>query len=727
MAVPQQYASIILAAVPQQYHSRRSDATAVPFSSQCHISTIPDASPQQQYHSFPTYVVMPQQWALEFKALADWFKETGQTQPRQHVECAQERQLAEWINHQRVAYFQGSMKADRVEMFNAMPGWSWSPRADQWEEWYEMAEVWFYHPPWSRENPRTCYPRERKLVGVLEEEANPEAAVFDDGVDDDTHMFLVQASQLRRWMGRQISSAEVLETSRAQKLNELPEWVWPCRLERLQAEPLWQMMLDKYVSWAGHRFNATASSEPFTEGGTKYERALGQWFHYNVLHLSASMRSKTMLGIVPLPLSRFEKFMRAFRRPGQVSAHFHPQEGCDAEFLARAREELYRIDIEILAKVPRHSYAEYYELSPVGCHSCVPALYSPLNGTLLGAWEASPGLRVHHNFLGWELPLRPEWFRWSGQWNASKPRSDSGNRSNTAKCGETPLTDGGLPALNSALYAASALHGTRISQLMHSGAQRILRAEPSTSGTWPYPYVAKALRECASVAGVHMHPVTAESWSPWGCDLPTLSRDFKAGHGCAVASPWADVASALALTDPFRAFRVGHRKHHVAGFLLRVPYRLGMSQGCHKGRGPCLIWDGRTASPGQWVALLPLRVLPDDPCPAHVSAIHGQARLPLQPLLPTSTCPGYALLCDPHHETPFVLGAAETADLLHACSSSSTANVASGYHEHHCTGALALARPSPLNYDTEIDTVDHACFVLGVEAENCLTSTHLNF
>ena len=195
--------------------------------------------------------------------------------------------------------------------------------------------------------------------------------------------------------------------------------------------------------------------------------------------------------------------------------HFHSERRYNDEIFTGANEVMMRIDMETLAQLPRQgeaiaSFQGCYNLDPIGCADCVPGLYGPLIGTLLGAWEASPGLRVHHNFLGWELPFKPEWFRWPGQWN-SEPHLDYGNLVKTDKYytdqyGKTPLTDGGLPALNSALHAGSALHGTRISQLMCSGARRILSGDKSMrSRTWPHPYIAESLRKCASVADVCMH------------------------------------------------------------------------------------------------------------------------------------------------------------------------------------------------------------------------------
>ena len=43
-------------------------------------------------------------------------------------------QLGEWVNTQRNKHTKGTLDADRQRRLEGLPGWTWDPRADRWEE-----------------------------------------------------------------------------------------------------------------------------------------------------------------------------------------------------------------------------------------------------------------------------------------------------------------------------------------------------------------------------------------------------------------------------------------------------------------------------------------------------------------------------------------------------------------------------------------------------------------
>ena len=40
----------------------------------------------------------------------------------------------QWVNTQRTRHAKGTLDADRQHRLQDLPGWTWDPYADQWEE-----------------------------------------------------------------------------------------------------------------------------------------------------------------------------------------------------------------------------------------------------------------------------------------------------------------------------------------------------------------------------------------------------------------------------------------------------------------------------------------------------------------------------------------------------------------------------------------------------------------
>ena len=145
----------------------------------------------------------------------------------------------------------GSLQSQRTEKLDSVSGWSCNPREDQWESWFELAEAWFYQPPWSRDRPRRYYPRRGQDANQQEIDTIDASCAQDPSIS----MSSEKASQLRRWMSRQHARTHASENGYAARLNGLPEWTWPFTDTALQEDIIWHMMLEKYASWPQHRFN----------------------------------------------------------------------------------------------------------------------------------------------------------------------------------------------------------------------------------------------------------------------------------------------------------------------------------------------------------------------------------------------------------------------------------------------------------------------------------------
>ncbi|MBX7433783.1 Helicase associated domain protein [Mycobacterium sp. Y57] len=51
-------------------------------------------------------------------------------------------QLGTWVDVQRRDHKRGTLRPDRRELLEALPGWTWNPQQDKWEEWFAELQVY---------------------------------------------------------------------------------------------------------------------------------------------------------------------------------------------------------------------------------------------------------------------------------------------------------------------------------------------------------------------------------------------------------------------------------------------------------------------------------------------------------------------------------------------------------------------------------------------------------
>jgi len=72
------------------------------------------------------------QWEAGFSALLAFTGREGHAGvPAQHVEA--DHPTGRWASEQRSAFEAGRLQPDRAARLAALPGWSWNPKADEWE------------------------------------------------------------------------------------------------------------------------------------------------------------------------------------------------------------------------------------------------------------------------------------------------------------------------------------------------------------------------------------------------------------------------------------------------------------------------------------------------------------------------------------------------------------------------------------------------------------------
>jgi hypothetical protein len=100
-------------------------------------------------------------------------------------------QLGNWVGFQRSR--KDKMALDRRQRLEALPGWSWDPRSDQWEEGFSYL----------------------KEFSVREGHCRvPDGYRTDDGY------------QLGKWVGKQRSRKDTMALDRQRRLETLPGWSW---------------------------------------------------------------------------------------------------------------------------------------------------------------------------------------------------------------------------------------------------------------------------------------------------------------------------------------------------------------------------------------------------------------------------------------------------------------------------------------------------------------------
>ena len=72
-------------------------------------------------------------WEEGFQYLSAFVRQEGHARvPDKHHENG--FRLGQWVRIQRSVHKQGKLSPERIERLEALPGWTWDPRSDRWEE-----------------------------------------------------------------------------------------------------------------------------------------------------------------------------------------------------------------------------------------------------------------------------------------------------------------------------------------------------------------------------------------------------------------------------------------------------------------------------------------------------------------------------------------------------------------------------------------------------------------
>jgi superfamily II DNA or RNA helicase len=157
-----------------------------------------EADRQRRLESLPgwTWEVKAEQWEEGFRHLKDYVDQFGDSRVPISYTVGSYK-LGVWVKIQRRGHAKGSLEADRERRLESLPGWSWYPRADQWEEGFG------------------------RLQDYVDQFGDARVPIA----------YTVDGYQLRAWVTKQRSfyAKGTLEADRQRRLESLPGWTWGAR------------------------------------------------------------------------------------------------------------------------------------------------------------------------------------------------------------------------------------------------------------------------------------------------------------------------------------------------------------------------------------------------------------------------------------------------------------------------------------------------------------------
>jgi Helicase associated domain/Helicase conserved C-terminal domain len=154
-----------------------------------------DAKRQRQLQGLPGWIWDSKagQWEKGFTQLLRYVEQHGNALvPASYT--VNGYRLGGWVLTQRISRIEGTIDADRQRRLDEVPGWSWAPKADQWEDGFA------------------------RLLGYVERHGD--ARVPDS--------YMADGYALGAWVGTQRAAHRkgTLVPDRQQRLEELPGWTW---------------------------------------------------------------------------------------------------------------------------------------------------------------------------------------------------------------------------------------------------------------------------------------------------------------------------------------------------------------------------------------------------------------------------------------------------------------------------------------------------------------------
>jgi len=194
-----------------------------------------------------TWDPIADRWEEGFRRLLDYVELHGDALiPRSYK--ANGYPLGLWVKEQRRTHNDGSLDAERDHRLQEVPGWTWNPQADQWEEGF------------------------RHLVQYVESHGDARVPTS----------YTVDGYRLGQWVlvQRRTNTEGILNVDRQRRLQELPGWIWDTNADR------WEEGFRRLVDYVERNGDARVPKS-YTVGNYP----LGAWVHNQRCSHSAGTRA----------------------------------------------------------------------------------------------------------------------------------------------------------------------------------------------------------------------------------------------------------------------------------------------------------------------------------------------------------------------------------------------------------------------------------------------------
>ena len=155
-------------------------------------------------------------WSGFFEALEEYARSKGNARPPRSL-TYRGMELGEWVKARRTEFNRGHLSAERQELLEDLPGWTWDPFEDKWREMYNH------------------------LLLQVEQNNGLIPSTFSD-------------TSISTWVGRQrqLKSRNKLPKDKIDLLSQIKGWSWDYGVVRVTK---WEQMfqtLSEYVELEGH-------------------------------------------------------------------------------------------------------------------------------------------------------------------------------------------------------------------------------------------------------------------------------------------------------------------------------------------------------------------------------------------------------------------------------------------------------------------------------------------
>ena len=102
--------------------------------------------------------LLTEQWEEGFEQLQSYVKQHGNARVPWKYVTPDGFKLGNWVSSQRKNKSKNLLSQDRVERLEALPGWSWDPITEQWEEGFEQLQSYVNQHWQCKGSPQVCHP-----------------------------------------------------------------------------------------------------------------------------------------------------------------------------------------------------------------------------------------------------------------------------------------------------------------------------------------------------------------------------------------------------------------------------------------------------------------------------------------------------------------------------------------------------------------------------------------